>query len=246
MLFFKNQPGISEMGRMMFILGFTYIPFNVLMILLMNAYKVQGRMQLVNFISMAEVSLVGVLTVLMVPVFGINFAWLANTFADIIMLAVMFVSVFIWKKKISLTTESVLKLPDDFGAAEGEFVEYAIEEMGKVSAVSAELMDFCKKRGVEKKKAYWVGLCSEEVTRNILQHGHFHESKSHVSVRMICKDELTIRIQDDCQKFDPRQRMEMYNPETPEANIGLRMVAKLASSVDYYNNAGINTLIMKI
>ena len=150
------------------------------------------------------------------------------------------------KKKISFASEALLKLPDDFGAAEDEYVEYAIEDMEKVSAVSAELIAFCKKRGVEKKKAYWVGLCSEEITRNILQHGHFHETKSHVSVRVICKDELTIRIQDDCQKFDPRQRMEMYNPETPEANIGLRMVAKLASSVDYYNNAGINTLIMKI
>ena len=40
--------------------------------------------------------------------------------------------------------------------------------------------------------------------------------------------------------------MNQFNPDSPEKNIGLRMVAKLASYVDYYNNAGINTLIMKI
>jgi anti-sigma regulatory factor (Ser/Thr protein kinase) len=81
---------------------------------------------------------------------------------------------------------------------------------------------------------------------NILQHGENDGKSHHVSVRLVCKDKLTIRIQDDCRKFDPRERMDMYDSKTPEKNIGLRLVSKAASSVDYYNNAGINTLILKI
>jgi hypothetical protein len=57
---------------------------------------------------------------------------------------------------------------------------------------------------------------------------------------------LTIRVSDDCRKFDPREYLNLFDEETPEKAIGLRMVARLASNIDYYNNAGINTLIIKI
>lgn len=40
--------------------------------------------------------------------------------------------------------------------------------------------------------------------------------------------------------------MNLIHSEEAEKNIGLRMVSKLASSIDYFNNAGINTLIIKI
>jgi hypothetical protein len=37
----------------------------------------------------------------------------------------------------------------------------------------------------------------------------------------------------------------LKDEKTPEKAIGLRMVAKLSSNIDYYNNAGINALILK-
>ena len=40
--------------------------------------------------------------------------------------------------------------------------------------------------------------------------------------------------------------MRLFTQESPEKSIGLRMVAKISKSIDYYNNAGINTLIIKV
>ena len=99
---------------------------------------------------------------------------------------------------------------------------------------------------MDARTSFWAGLCVEEITGNIFEHGTSRGKHIQADVRIVCKNDLTIRVQDDCHKFDPRKRMNMFSPDTPENNIGLRMVAKLASYVDYYNNAGINILIMKI
>ena len=203
-------------------------------------------MWLVNIISFVENLMTGIISIIAIRGFGINAVWLSSLWSDIIVVLIIIISVIVWRQRFSLSSESVLKLPDDFGAAAGEFVEYQVTSLEDVVAVSDSVVKFCKDRGAEEKKAYYAGMCIEEVTRNIIQHGEFNERRSHVDVRVVCTDDMTIRVSDDCKKFDPRERMEMYNPETPEKNIGLRMVAKLANSIDYYNNAGINTLIMKL
>ena len=40
--------------------------------------------------------------------------------------------------------------------------------------------------------------------------------------------------------------MEQFHPEDPGRNIGIRLTASIARQIDYYNNAGVNTLIMKL
>jgi anti-sigma regulatory factor (Ser/Thr protein kinase) len=86
----------------------------------------------------------------------------------------------------------------------------------------------------------------EEIASNILQHGFYKGGHNTIDIRIVCKDELTIRIHDDCREFDPREHMKLFDQSSPEKAIGLRMVAGLASSIDYYNNAGINTLMIKL
>ena len=63
---------------------------------------------------------------------------------------------------------------------------------------------------------------------------------------MVVQNELTIRIRDNCIAFDPRKRLEQFHPEDPGQNIGIRLTAGIARQIDWYNNAGVNTLIMKL
>ena len=244
--FFEPGTGVWKMARNMFALGFLFFPINLLINLLMNSYKSQGRMALVNVMSFLETAMTGVFAWLTVPRMGSDAAWLANTWSDLIALGLILISVCVWKGGVRFNAADLLKLPDGFGAGPDEFVEYAASSMGDVSAISKAVVAHCERRGVDRRKAFLAGLCVEELVRNILQYGVDGKRRYSVNVRVVCKEALTIRIQDDCRKFDPLKRMEMYAPETPEKNIGLRMVARLATHVDYYNNAGINTLIMKI
>ena len=81
---------------------------------------------------------------------------------------------------------------------------------------------------------------------NVLQHGFKSGGSYSADVRVVCRDDLTIRIRDNCREFDPRKRLAMFEPEQPEKNIGLRIVAGLAKQMDYYNTAGVNTLLIKL
>ena len=244
--FFQAGSSVWRLCRNMFSLGFMFFPINVIINLLMNGYKAQGRMTLVNVMSFVETAMTGVFAAMTVPCFGAIAAWLANTFSDLLALAILLVSAFMLKGRVSLKADDLLKLSDNFGADRDEFVELAATTMGDVTVISEAVIAFCKSRGVSEKNAFLTGLCVEELLRNVFQHSAIGTSRCNVNARVVCKGELTIRIQDDCRKFDPRERMNMYNPDSPEKNIGLRMVAKLASGIDYYNNAGINTLIIKI
>ena len=245
-VFFAPQTRIWEIGRDMFLFGLWFFPINMVFNIFMNTYKAEGRMTLVNMMSFVETAFTGIIAFLTVPKGGTDAAWLANTWCDIFCMAVILISVFVFAKKISFAPQYLLKLARDFGAGEGEYAEYRISDVADVTSISDEVIKFCKGRGVDERKSFWAGLCVEELTRNILQHGGYKEKRNNVSVRVVYKEELTIRIQDDCRKFDPVQRMEMHTPESPESNIGLRMVAKAATSMDYYNNAGINSLIIKL
>ncbi len=246
-LFFTSGTPVAEMGRRMLLLGFWFLPFSYLFNLLMNSYKAQGRMLLVNVLSFLETAMIGLLALLTVPDFGADAAWLANTWSDLISLFIVLVSAIILWQRIRLSLPEILKLPESFGAREDEYVEFAIRKMKDVIAASETVTTFCRERGLDRKKAFWAGLCVEEIASNILQHGAPGKKHYHVDVRAVFReDELTLRIQDDCIRFDPRERMEMHHPESPEKNIGLRIVAGMAKDIDYYNNAGINSLIIKV
>ncbi len=246
-LFFEPGTAVSALGQRMLLLGFWFFPLALIFNLLMNSYKVQGRMTLVNIMSFAETALTGTIALATVPFFGTNAAWLANIWSDVLSLGILVLSVIILWKRTRLTLPDYLKLPENFGAAEDEYVEYSIRNMKDVTAASESVTAFCRARGLNAKKAFWAGLCVEEITSNILQHGA--SGKKHpvnVDVRVVCTRELTLRFQDDCVRFDPRERMQMHHPDSPEKNIGLRIVAGMASGTDYYNNAGINSLIIKV
>ena len=246
-LFFERGREIWEMGRVMFILGFLFIPLNLLFNLLLRSYQMQGRMKLVNVLSTAETALIGILALLTVPRFGVESAWLANTWVDVLCIAVVLVSVFMWRRRVDMSAAALMKLPDGFGAAPEECAEFSIRSTEDAIDASKAVIEFCKARGTDGRTASYAGLCVEEMATNVLQHGF---EKGHgaysADVRIVCRDELTIRIRDNCREFDPRKRMALFEPKRPEKNIGIRLVAGLADRMDYYNTAGVNTLLIKL
>ena len=118
--------------------------------------------------------------------------------------------------------------------------------MEDVTEVSGSVVNFCRERDVSSRTAFFAGICVEEMAKNIIQHGSQPGKNNYVDVRIVIQEELAILIRDNCPEFDPRKRMEMFHPESPEQNIGIRLTAGLARQVDYYNNAGVNTLLMKL
>lgn len=245
-LFFRPDFQAREAARDMFRLGFTFLPPNILMNLLMSAYQAQGRMKLINVLSVSETATVGLFALFFVPVFGINAAWLGNAVVDLLCLGVILASVWIWKGGFTFKTDDLLKLPADFGASPDELWECTLRHRDSICDASEAAVSFCTQKGIDRRTAYFAGLCIEEMARNTFEHGGHQEKDVYVDIRMIVRDELTIRIRDNCVAFDPRKRLDQFHREDPTRNIGIRLTAGIARQIDYYNNAAVNTLIMKL
>ena len=245
-LFVPHDPAVQLLAKRMFILNFTFLIPNVFYNIFLQAYRAQNRMHLVNVMSFAETTMIGLFTLFAVKQFGSDAAWISNTLIDIVCIFILYISVIFYRRKIDFSYPAMLKLPETFGANDKEFLAFSIKTIEEVEASSEKIMAFCEQAGRSKSQAYHVALCTEEMAGNVIQHGFTKGKNRFADIRIVTKGEnLTLRIRDNCKEFDPRERAELFDPEHPESNVGIRLAMKVAKQVDFYNNAGINTLIMK-
>ena len=154
----------------------------------------------------------------------------------------------IYWKRLPKTLEEWITLPPDFGASEEQRLDITIHSMDEVTATSKRVLAFCSGRGIERRRAYYSALCLEEIAANIVKHGFHADNKSHaVDVRVVHKGEdVILRVKDDCAPFNPQERAELLDTQDMTRNIGLRMVMRIAKSVDYQNLLGLNVLTMRV
>ena len=57
---------------------------------------------------------------------------------------------------------------------------------------------------------------------------------------------MILRIKDDCRPFDPSERQQLAEDGDPAKNIGIRMIFKIARSVQYQVILGLNVLTIRI
>ncbi|MBP3857722.1 MAG: ATP-binding protein [Ruminiclostridium sp.] len=246
LIFAPGDEQLRSVSQRMFLLGFTFLIPNLVYNVLLNSYRAQNRMLLINIMSFAETAAIGLFVLLTVGSFGADAAWLANTIVDILCILVIIASVFYYRKKPDLSLSALLKLPDSFGVSEKDCFVYAIEDAEQVVEASSAAIKFCMDHGYKRRLSTHVGLCIEEMAYNVLKHGFGNRSGRYADIRVAAsEDGLTVRIRDNCREFDPRKRMEIHSSKDKASNFGIRIVAGQADTIEYYNNAGINTLIMR-
>ena len=93
-----------------------------------------------------------------------------------------------------------------------------------------------------------AGLCMEEMVGNVVEHGFIKDNKEN-SVDVFAyveNDEVSLRLRDNCVPFDPNTRKDIYDPEDPCKNVGIRMVSKIAKEMNYNSTFGMNVLTIKL
>ncbi|MBQ7216351.1 MAG: ATP-binding protein [Synergistaceae bacterium] len=142
-----------------------------------------------------------------------------------------------------------LLLSPKFWQDEGKELELVADSMLEVTGMAGMSMMFCEENGFSKKTSMLLSLCIEEMGGNIIQHG-FSDGKQHyIYLRILAKaDEVILRIRDDCKPFNPLEhyRMTVQNEQDPAKNMGIRLVMKLSSGVQYLSTFGTNNLIIRI
>lgn len=81
----------------------------------------------------------------------------------------------------------------------------------------------------------------------MVKHGFEDRKRGRVWVlAAIQNGTLTLRIRDNCIRFDPKEYLQLSVRDDPSEHIGIRLVAGLAESVEYQNMFGMNMLTIEV
>ena len=185
---------------------------------------------------------------LLIGSMGLNGVYVANVLNGVV--CVLAVMVYAWarNKRFPRTVEDMMVIPADFGVRPEDRIDISVRSIDEVLMVSKQVAEFCRRRGIDGRRAYLSGLCLEEMAGNIVEHGFRKDSKKHsVDIRVAHKaDEMILRIRDDCVPFDPKERNDLTSPADKVKNMGIRMVYKAAKDVEYQSVLGLNVLTIRI
>ncbi|MBE6019975.1 MAG: hypothetical protein E7230_06600 [Clostridiales bacterium] len=211
--------------------------------------QICGRQIYVNALGLLDgVVCVSGSAALLIGMMGYNGVCFASVLNGIICMLFVILFAWIFTKRMPRSIEDLMMIPGDFGVSDDERIDITVRTTEEAVEVAEKIQAFCLGREIDQKRSYYAALAAEEMVVNIVEHGFHKDDKPHsVDVRLVHKDDKVIlRIKDDCVPFDPKERSEMFNPDDPARNMGIRMIYKIMKDIEYRNTFGLNVLTFRI
>ncbi|SCW41189.1 Na+-driven multidrug efflux pump [Ruminococcaceae bacterium YRB3002] len=212
-------------------------------------WQASGRHLIVHILSVLDgFVIVCAFTALTIRAWGLNGLYIGNLVNGAVIIIVAIIYGLVVNRRFTFRLDDLLCMPVGFGAADTDRIDITIRDVSEVVAISEAVQEFCKVRGIDDRRALLSGLAMEEMAGNIVEHGFTKDKKKHsVDVRVVHKDDgVIMRLKDDCVPFDPGERQKIAEHSDVTSNIGLKMVFKIASDVEYQSLLGLNVLTIRI
>ncbi len=213
------------------------------------AYRAMGRVGLVSllyflnsFVYLAAIALA------FSPLFGIHavvsYSWGSELLTYLTYLVIFFIQTRSFPKSFFDT----VAIPDSLGCAPEDRFAASVHTVEEAISTSEQLACFIRGKGFSNRFANYCALCMEEMTVDTVKNG-FPKGKGSgvIDMRVLCEGKkVSILLRDDCEHFDPTEWLNLCAPEDPSRSIGIRMVSKLATSMNYSASIGLNVLTIEI
>ncbi len=238
---------------MMTVMGFRILPYCMplsIIILHFSCYwQTTNRRVHVHVLAFLD-GVVGVttLTMLLIGKIGLNGVYVANVLNGFIAPVYVLVYSYYYNKHFPKTIDELMPVPPQFGVPVFGRIDLSLTDMDSVIGVSSTLQEFCQKKGIDKRRAFFASLFLEEMAGNIVKHGFSADNRKHsIHVCIAIRPEtLIMSLKDDCVPFNIEQRRQMMNQEDVTKNIGIRLVSGVASEMQYQNVLGLNVLTIRL
>lgn len=238
----------------MTVMGFRLLPLCMIPSVLSLAYaayaQVMEKRTFALVLSVTEgVGGVGLFSFLLIPSWGMNGLYIANILNGLLCCTEIFLYAWIVRKRLPRSVEQLMAIPDSFGVPDDMRMDITVRSVGEVTNISEQVMAFCREKGIEFRRAYFAGLCMEEMAGNVVLHGFTKDRKKHsVDIRLTVRgDEIMLRMRDDCVAFNPSDHAQMMDPgEDGEKNAGIRLVYSIAKEINYQNLLQQNVLTIRL
>ena len=168
-------------------------------------------------------------------------------FGKIVLVLVIFLVIWICRRKVPRGLEDYMLLPEDFGGVQENNLYAHIDTLEEAMEESVRVEDFCKRHGAAS-LAKPMALVLEELAVNIITHGKGKKRGGFgVDYRLYAdEDAFTLTVRDFCEYFDPTKWCELHSAEDIEAGIGIKIITGLSDDVQYYNAFNSNNIIVTI
>ena len=238
----------------MTVMGFRMLPLCMPLAVISLAfacYAQAARKKLMSVVLPVVDGFAGVslTSLFLIPMMKMNGLYLANILNGVICLVVILIFSIAENRRFPRNLDDLMTIPEDFGPTEWDRIDITVREMEDVERVSVRVIDFCRIREIDARRAFFAGLAMEEMAGNVVEHGFTKGRKRphSIDIRVIHRgDDVILRLRDDCVPFDPGKREQLLMPENREHNIGIQLVYRIAKKVTYQNLLGCNVLTVTI
>ena len=202
-----------------------------------------------NQILQFSLSLIAVVPsiLMMGRLFGVYGVLSGITAAYIVLLLVIYIVNAFHAKKVRLTPTDFLRLDESFDILPSDVIELSIRNQKDAALVAEQIQLFCKGHQIDRRKGYYAALSLEESARIIFEN-NAASAKLYVDIRLIIRDgDIILRIRDNGNSAFPFGGLD--EDEAADyifANIGIRMMRKIAKHIDYYHTLKINYTILTV
>ena len=208
-----------------------------------------GRIRLMELICILQNFLLPAIAALLLGMaFGTPGLWLCFLCGEGATWLFICIHVWISNKRIGFAVEDFALLPESFGVPDENCFECRVNSIEDAVDASSRAIEFCMAHGEDKKTSTLIGLCIEEMTCNIVNHGFIKENAPYaIEVRLVFRDDKKIiSIRDNCAGFDPVHYHELHRDDDPIAHLGIRTVVTSAKEAVYLNTFGLNNLMLRL
>lgn len=191
------------------------------------------------FIVLPALALVGIMQT--------DAVWWSFFIGELANLAAIFILAGVRKHGFPYKAKDFLFLSDSFGVSEENLLDFSVTTADQVIPASEAVSAFCERNGADPQQTMMLSLFVEELSNNIIQFGFSDGKKHSIDIRIIkLKDGWTLRMRDNCRKFDPTEWIKLHDSDDPTKNIGIRMVCGMAKDVQYLSTMDLNNLTITI
>lgn len=212
-------------------------------------YAQATERKIISFVLPVVDGMIGVVvcSFFLIPAMKMNGLYISNILNGAICVLIIIISAWIALKRFPRSIEDMLAIPKRIGVGPENRIDISVTSVEEVTQVSRRIGEFCRERGIDKRRAFIASLCMEEMAGNVARYG-FTEGKNHVAdIRVVHKDGgIIMRIRDNCTAFNPSEYHAAMQPGENGKNVGIRLVYNTARKVEYQNLLGMNVLTIRI
>ncbi len=218
---------------------------NLFVMISTNYYSSIGNVVFPNMMWAGDKLFVLIPVVSLLSYWGMTGIWFGMAVTEVIVL--MLPIVYIWfRDRRFPSLERLLFFHKTIGVPENmEIITTIPNDLQAVFGLVPVITKFMVTHQVSHRCAMFTALSLEEMLCNIVKFAYPQGGKHFIDVRVLLKGkDLIVCIRNDGVEFNSIKFYERHKNDDPCANIGIRIIMKLAKDVKYHYLVGMNQLVI--